>query len=247
MWDRCRLCEEEAQLRKSHIIPEFVHKPTYDEKHRAILPDYETPKIPVIQKGAREPLLCDGCENRVGRLEQYFADIWYRQMLLPQSAACSHFEIDNLDYTRFQLFHLSILWRASVAKSKPFDKTSLGPHEKRIREALLTTKSFSQGTYPIFGFALRDPETKDVCHGMIMPPSAGRIEGVRAYCVVFAGCAWYYFVDRQPPPLPQTLMLSESGTIVLPVIDFTDFPLLVNLIFARKRLERLASSRKRSP
>jgi hypothetical protein len=31
---KCALCRQERPLRKSHVIPEFMFGPLYDEKHR---------------------------------------------------------------------------------------------------------------------------------------------------------------------------------------------------------------------
>jgi len=32
----CRLCQKEKPLVQSHVIPEFLYRPLYDEKHRAV-------------------------------------------------------------------------------------------------------------------------------------------------------------------------------------------------------------------
>ncbi len=58
----CALCLERP-LRDSHVIPEFLYKSIYDEKHRFYAlavgeyPGYE-------QKGIRESLLCELTTNK---------------------------------------------------------------------------------------------------------------------------------------------------------------------------------------
>lgn len=73
----CKLCLEDHDLRRSHIIPEFLFRPLYDEKHRALTFRPDVTGKRVIQKGIRERLLCAKCESHLGKLESYFATFWY--------------------------------------------------------------------------------------------------------------------------------------------------------------------------
>jgi len=73
MGDICKLCKKEAELRYSHILPEFLYSGVYDELHRTleITPDDER----TIQKGIREYLLCQKCETKLSRYETYAAKL----------------------------------------------------------------------------------------------------------------------------------------------------------------------------
>src|SRR4051794_32678372 len=72
----CRLCGSNDELRDSHIIPEFMYQPLYDDKHRAFSVSIDgTAKESVIQKGLREKLLCQVCETRLSKLEHYAAPV----------------------------------------------------------------------------------------------------------------------------------------------------------------------------
>ena len=68
----CALCLGEAPLRNSHVIPEFLYRSLYDEKHRLhqVSADPAQPNI-YLQKGLREPLLCELCEQRFSVSERY--------------------------------------------------------------------------------------------------------------------------------------------------------------------------------
>ena len=63
---KCRLCLKEKPIQNSHIIPEFLYKPLYDNLHRfkslSTLPEI---KIEYKQKGIREKLLCRDCEQYI--------------------------------------------------------------------------------------------------------------------------------------------------------------------------------------
>lgn len=70
---RCRLClRDNQQVRRSHVVPEFLYKYTYEEPsdkssaewHRAVAIDPRPDcRNLVVQKGIRERLLCHCCEG----------------------------------------------------------------------------------------------------------------------------------------------------------------------------------------
>ncbi len=71
--ENCRLCGEEKELKKSHIIPRFFYKPMeWNEKNfrYQILGIDSNYKI-IRQGGVKEKLLCKECEQMFGGWENY--------------------------------------------------------------------------------------------------------------------------------------------------------------------------------
>jgi len=72
---KCKLCLKGSQPVKSHIIPEFMYEGSglYDEKHRFFIIEKsgDIPKFQQKQKGLTERLLCQGCETKISRWEDY--------------------------------------------------------------------------------------------------------------------------------------------------------------------------------
>lgn len=137
----CRLCLQEAELRNSHVIPEFVYTAlgVYDEKHRfcAFSTDPNV-RVDTHQKGLREKLLCDTCEGRLNVWETYAKKVLFGGVALDvegdeQLGAIAH----GVDYEKFKLFAMSLLWRASVSTLETFENVTLGPHEDKLRRLLL--------------------------------------------------------------------------------------------------------------
>ncbi len=160
---KCKLCLLERDLRKSHIIPEFLYRPAYDEKHRYAALRQDKNGLDLIQKGFYEPLLCADCEQLLGRYESYFAHLWYRSsQRLPLSTRREFIHLTGLDYGRFKLFHLSILWRASVSSRGEFSTASLGSHENEIRNMLLIANPKTQSDYPITGVVILKPSSRRI-------------------------------------------------------------------------------------
>lgn len=232
----CKLCGGPPPIRNSHIIPEFAYVPVYDNKHRALAPDRRKRGLPQVQKGFRERLLCDRCEQRFCHLERYFDRTWNRKNGLPDSAAGELVEVKDFDFKLYKLFHLSVLWRAAVASTAPFDQVNLGPHQRSLQSALVSEDPPPEDIYPIYAFALRYPDTSAICREFVIPPTVGRHSGVRAYCTVFSGCAWYCFVSTQPPPFPNRYRLSQRGSIIVPVLSIAEFPPIVRLVASWKRM-----------
>jgi hypothetical protein len=170
----CALCHQVRPLRDSHIIPEFLHHPLYDEKHR--FHTYGQDGLPVIgleQKGQREHLLCDECEQRFCRYERWaslffqgaivaFTDTTRSEISLGSalrftridkegtpttSPLPSRLNIDGFDYVKMKLFLLSILWRIGVSQLYFFSGVTLGFHEQRIRKMLLKDDPGSADQY----------------------------------------------------------------------------------------------------
>jgi len=69
---RCRLCEQEAELAESHIIPSFIYKWLKESSVTGHFRFGETVNRRV-QDGFKTYLLCHDCENRFGAWENAFA------------------------------------------------------------------------------------------------------------------------------------------------------------------------------
>src|SRR5256885_7584163 len=112
----CALCLQLKPLRSSHIVPEFMHAGMYDDKHR-FFGLSSTPERPVrfFQKGLREQLLCDDCEQQFSRYEKYASRVFYGEDIQVQPVEVGML-LSGLDYRRLKLFLLSLLWRFSVTK-----------------------------------------------------------------------------------------------------------------------------------
>jgi len=109
----CALCQLNKPLRRSHIAPEFMYKPMYDSNHRFRAFSREVSETPQIhQKGLREELLCDDCEQLLANnYENYAAASFYRPAVEAMKQPPPGFTLPGFDYHRFKLFLLSLLWR----------------------------------------------------------------------------------------------------------------------------------------
>ena len=218
----CKLCLADVSLKHSHVIPEFLYRPGYDEKGRLIEIEGDSGRKAFVQKGYREYLLCGNCEQTFSRLEKFFADYWYQTSPLPDPAPEGGVFL-NVEYGRFKLFLLSILWRASVSSRDEFAAVRLGPFEEEARLMLLNADAGRDTRFQIFGCVYLLPETRTPCHGTIMPPSRARLpNGTTGYEFIFGGVGWFYIVSKQVVQSIRAGALSSSGTMALPVNSLSD-------------------------
>ena len=146
----CRLCSKKKPLlKKSHIIPAFMYKEIFDDKHRIL--HAKSAKLEFeryTQSGLYESnILCNECDNvTLGRLEDYASRIIYGPS--PRTDGINinkhkandgleYLHVTNIDYVKFKNFLLSILWRASVSKNIFFTEINLGRYEDVIRKIIL--------------------------------------------------------------------------------------------------------------
>ena len=114
----CALCKSNAPLQNSHIIPEFFYTQVYDAIHRfQVIPTDLSKSEKFEQKGVREKLLCKLCEQKIGRWEKYTKETFGDGIGIKIEQTRKTLKLSNLDYRKFRLFLLSLLWRMGVSKS----------------------------------------------------------------------------------------------------------------------------------
>ncbi len=132
----CRLCQQERKLCHSHIVPELLYQPLYNDEHKFMgITGQGNKGWKPLPKGIREHLLCFDCEQLLNDK--------YEKPFMEQQSLPDRIELDSaytavFNYPTIKLFNLSILFRASVSSLQSFRGVNLGAHEERIRQMLLS-------------------------------------------------------------------------------------------------------------
>jgi hypothetical protein len=189
-------------------------------------------------------LLCDQCERRLKEHEDYFSRIWFQDKRLPEqfSPDQDYLELDNLDYRRFKLFHLSILWRASVASGDEFQFVRLGDHEERLRQMLVRGDPGPSHRYRICGCIVLMRRAPKPATGVLAFPAPDQIDGFPMYKSIYAGCAWYSLLTEGTTTALDAISLGQNGSMILPIAGVSDFASLVQIVAQRRdRLDEAAA------
>lgn len=148
---KCSLCHAETKLlKKSHIIPDFMYNGMFGQKHRLSHVNLKDLKeLKSVPTGIYDKdILCVKCDNEViGKYETYASKAIYGGDLLGKESPVFKTQknvhgfvsvlVNNIDYVKFKLFLLSILWRAHVSKQVFFAEIDLGKYAEKIRRMIV--------------------------------------------------------------------------------------------------------------
>lgn len=240
MLSSCKLCGSSSPLRRSHVLPEFLYRPTYDTTNTAVYLNLKYGKRSKRQQGIHERLLCEHCEQRFGKWESYFAKLWFHPTLSirPAELNSNTVTISGIEYDQFKLFHISLIWRSGVSTLGEFADVTLGKHEPKIRNLLLTSDPGEPSDYPFFGIALKDVTTGGFQDELVKLPNVLRIRGHRVYSFVFGGVSWYYFVSSHAGKSSVPYLFDRSGMLTLAVQLCTDDPWVRAMAYHSRSLFR---------
>lgn len=212
--NHCALCDREAELRRSHVFPEFFYSETYDETHRHVAITRDHPEPRFAQVGLREWLLCGGCETAIGRYESYASSLFRRHLRDVSGPGVTR--IEQFDYDTLKLFSLSLLWRMHVANNVMFRAVNLGPRAQVLKAML---RSSSAGEPHEFGFALARIDGVAAARTMVVGPSRLNYQGRAAYNFIALGMRWVFIASRVEARFGERFpFVGSEPTLIIPSI-----------------------------
>lgn len=137
----------------------------------------------------RERLFCRECEDIFMNFEQYAEKIKSR-FIYPEN---EFIQFNNIDYSKFKLFLISILFRASVSTLYYFENIDIGHHEKILRKRLLKN---SPGKYYEYACSMTLLiENIGISDKLIdlYPDVKMHYDGERIFRFVFGGIIWMFY------------------------------------------------------
>jgi len=128
----CNLCGDEAELRQSHVFPDFIIR-WMKETGTAYLRRSGNPNKRE-QDGLKEDLLCDGCEQKFGKDETWFSNRIFRPYLTGERGPFAYdMSLHN--------FLASLLWRVLLVH---LDPKSIGEDHRFYREFVSARESWRE-------------------------------------------------------------------------------------------------------
>lgn len=219
----CKLCGRSEPLRRSHIVPEFLYRDLYDTNRKMMgINGRGNRGWRPLQKGLREPLLCDGCEQSLNdRYEKPFLAEWVDAKLLPNPWSVAEPYDLLVSYQSFKLFHLSVLFRAAASSLPTFNTVKLSTHHERIRRMILDDDPGQPWEYPMFGIAVRHHRDNSIVP-IITRPTRKRFEGIRMIEMAYAGVVWCILISRERREAIERISLAADGRLKLVSINWAE-------------------------
>ena len=167
----------------------------------------------VIQKGLRQRLLCPSCETKFSAYETYAAPIVRSLAGLPMHSSGLALKPLHVDYPKFKLFEMSLLWRAAVSGHPLFAGVTLGKAEPRLRDMLANGRP---GRRNNFGCAIAIVPNTMHLHGIIGPAVRTLVRGFHCVRFQIGELFWHFFLSDFPKghSMPK-MFLSEDGRLIV--------------------------------
>jgi hypothetical protein len=180
-----------------------MYKELYDEEHKLYRVDFSDPS-----KYERPPtgeydqdILCLDCDSKIigNRYDDYAAKVFEQENFVQISQGKNVGEllttdISKIDYTKFKLFLLSILWRASISKRKLFSAVNLGPYEEIIRDMLYNQDPGEPNDFPCYIIALR--KEIEMAKQLVSAFRKDKTKLYTMYTIIIAGFLYIYRVGK---------------------------------------------------
>jgi len=200
----------------------------YDDKGRMlIVPLDAEEKIRYAQQGEKEELLCASCEQHINDFEKHVNRVFFHKFAYEPTEQPGEGLIVELDYTKFKLFQLSVLWRASVSTLPTYAQVNLGPHEEQIRQMIINR---TPGPPHQYGCVVTGLETgTDIPFDLILQPRRGRWDGHVAYRFVFGHCIWIYVISSHSRTHSRAdYFVRKDGTMRFRIMHLKDVGFIVD-------------------
>ncbi len=224
-----------------------MYKGMFDENHKLILQPsrLETVENWEIKKpsdGEYEGgLLCKECDNiLLGHYyEDYASKAMYGGQLLKDECpifqncinqnGIQFIKCDNLNYHKFKLFLLSVLWRANISTRPFFSEINLDKSDdKKIRQMILTKNGGRVDEFPIFisSYVSNHKIPKQL---IAQPRLITSCKGLKLYSFMINGYFYFYYVNKPGTTLPlfvtdETIKPSNNlNVIIIPEEKGLDF------------------------
>jgi len=208
---KCRLClQSEDLIKNSHIIPDFMYQDLYDENHKMIMTaGLDVASARKMQTGEKEGgILCRRCDNEtLGSLEGYANRVLFTgkekirvQNVLHPDGILTSTLCENLDYTKFKLFLLSILWRSSISKRPFFSNVQLGPIEEDIRKMIFENMPLEQMDFPCLVSSWRHTQRRMTSSVITSPRRIRGENGGTRYIFQIGQLVLMFFVSKHDRP-----------------------------------------------
>jgi hypothetical protein len=175
-----------------------------------------------VQKGIREHLFCESCEQHFNEyFEKPFRAQWVVAAPLPSPWNVDDIFWVTVDYSSFKLFHLSVLFRASVSSLPTYAEVSLGPHQERLRKLLLNRDPGAPSQYPVFGYAVVHHTTNRLIP-MVSQAQRSNFGGQPCYGMIYGGVQWWVCVSSHRNREFESIALQADGRMPFHAVPWNE-------------------------
>lgn len=141
----CKLCNEERELKQSHIVPRAYFRRIKQKSGQSIhvtMNDDERPKKKNFDP--KSYLLCAECEKFLSRNYEKYS-IEYLRNRNNYTEEGKFLVFSKFNFNKIYIFFISILWRASISDHEIFHNIKMGGVDDYLKQSILQGDVFIEG------------------------------------------------------------------------------------------------------
>ncbi len=223
----CKFCNLNKSLVKSHIIPEsFYRDIQLPNKPFKIYSAKEGVHTKRSQIGLYDPnILCSGCEGKFHLYDDYGTKVLLQSLLKIEYVKDNNeiigYQIYDIDYKKFKLFIMSMLWRADISSKEELKAVHLGPYSKKLEDHI---KFDNPGDMHDFAVYLAEQKFHKSLPIMITPHKVRWLD-MNFYEIAMGRYKAFIKVDNRSVPNDKiSWTLQPDKPLLVPYFDFTGTP-----------------------
>lgn len=224
----CPLCSKAVEKlhNRSHLLPEWMYKDMYNDRHKLVNVDIKNEKVKKEQKGLYDEIICSGCESRSQQYDRYASliltsrspnsieynsiDRIYKEREYKGALhKFSHWK--NINFLSFQKFIYICVLRTHFSNLKKGKPLLIKKHFQKIKELYLSEQIIDDISYPIISLNYLN---KDGFENIVVLPFANRKDG--HFFIELSGCGYSFLVyvsSHKRPRYVNNLRLMENGSL----------------------------------
>ena len=241
----CPLCLENKPLQVSHVIPNTFFKRLKKKDGRAIQSDMRhSTNIHKTQESWSEKILCRSCEELTNEFDSYVAAFTYnpkRVKVKVDKSGTKYRTYSNVNYKKFRLFQLSLLYRAALSNNLAYQHIKLAPeHMESIRTSLLNREPFSDHILGCQMKLIWNSIRREPFQNYLSVPRKDVLKLKEIVYFIFGGFAWEFYLPKFNFKQSQNnYFIKNTGFLKVPIVDFGDYNPIVEqneMTFAKDAL-----------
>lgn len=228
----CKLCNKNTSLiKKSHILPNFMYNGLFDDAHfihyQNFLDPYYHKKLPdgIYQKN----ILCRNCDGVIlGRLETYVSQVLYNRSGIKQDETPEFHRIINADglkaihikqlnYTKFKLFLLSLLWRVHLSEHEFFKNIFLDDYIfESIRIMIIDNNALEDYNFETCMIYLKteNPYVKSIVTPRIVNTEKGKF-----YVFAINKIMYFFNISKYSDNFISKGKITTKNEMIIPILE----------------------------
>lgn len=223
----CKLCGTVGTVNWSHIVPRWTYRRVVQTAPALAQQPVQVRDEIAMFDGRQyaEYMLCDSCEDRIGKWENYVAGVALQtddsfpafSAAKPLRGASNgeHTLADAaaLDAATIARFASSVIWRASV--SATFDQVSLGGKYEQVLAQYLLDDAASFPANAALLVELYNPVKRPRIDRAVVPPESTKDTGYHVHQFCLFGMWFRLLVGGGIPAGNLTFCLARTGCVLL--------------------------------